>query len=170
MALIPGRCRRTCGTAKSRPPRVIRGWRRIGSTGSGRTRLAAVFAVGRFAAFTASCSQWSARSIQRALRCSSSARSASRRQASALGVTALDSRNPVPHPDCSPPPGAGNRGSIPFTAGRSIFRRLTAAATVADGGLSPSTSSAGPVSLSLKLGLPRPAHHATRAARIEVRE
>ena len=104
MALIPGRRRRTCGTAKSRPPRVIQRWRRIGSTGSGRTRLAAAFAVGRFAAFTASCSQWSARSIQRALRCSSSARSASRRQASALGVTALDSRNPVPHPDCWPPP------------------------------------------------------------------
>lgn len=92
MALIPGRCRRTCGTAKSRTPRVIRRWRRIGSTGSGRTRLAAVFAVGRFAAFTASCSQWSARSIQRALRCSSSARSASRRQASALGVTAAAPR------------------------------------------------------------------------------
>ena len=84
MALIPGRCRRTCGTAKSRTPRVIRRWRRIGSTGSGRTRLAAAFAVGRFAAFTATCSQWSARSIQRALRCSSSARSASRRQASAF--------------------------------------------------------------------------------------
>jgi hypothetical protein len=169
MALIPVRCRRTWGTAKSSTPRVIRRWRRIGSRGSGRTRLAAVFAVGRFAAFTASCSQRSARFIQRALRCSSSARSASRRQALALGVTALDSRNPVPHP-CPPPPDAGNRGSIPFTAGRSIFRRLTAAATVADGGLSPSTSSAGPVSLSLKLGLPRPAHHAARAARVEVRE
>jgi hypothetical protein len=62
----------------------------------------------------------------------------------------------------------GNRDSIPFTAGRSIFRWLTAAATVADGSLSPSTSSAGPVSLSLKLGLPRPAHHAARAARMEL--
>ena len=83
MALIPVRCRRTWGHRKIHNTARIRAG--AGSVqrvleGPGLRR----FAVGRFAAFTATCSQWSARSIQRALRCSSSARSASRRQASAF--------------------------------------------------------------------------------------
>ena len=108
MALIPGRCRRTWGHRKIQnttrytalAPDRFNGFWKDQACGSFRC-------CGRFAAFTASCSQWSARSIQRALRCSSSARSASRRQASALGVTAPDtlhSRNPVPRPDCCAAP------------------------------------------------------------------
>jgi hypothetical protein len=113
MALIPGRCRRTWGTAKSRTRCVIRRWRRTGSTGSGRTWLAAVFAVGRFVAFTAPNSLLA--QSKRSLRCSSSARSASRRQALAFMRNCAEQQKSVPHSDCWPP-GAGSRGSIPLTA------------------------------------------------------
>jgi hypothetical protein len=65
-------------------------------------------------------------------------------------------------------PGAGNRGSVPFTAGRSAFHPSGAAATPRNGGL-PKPPRAGPVFLSLKSGLPRPAHHGACGARMKGR-
>jgi hypothetical protein len=53
-------------------------------------------------------------------------------------------------------PGAGNRGSITFYLQPS--EALSAPAAVRNGD-SPKPRRAGPVSLSLKSGLPRPAHH-----------